>query len=493
MRQAFCEAEELKMEPPRPLMRELPPADPFPVDALGPILAPASRAIHDRVQAPIAICAQSVLAAATLAVQAHANVELPMGHAKPLSGYFVSIAATGERKSAVDQEALWPVRKREAILRETYADERRKYEDEKDAWEAARKAAIKTAKGDRAQIKQKLEALGPAPFPPLEPIMTCAEPTYEGLCKLLAIGLPSVGIFAAEGGQFVGGHGMSDDAKLRTASGLSGFWDGEPIKRVRALDGSTVLPGRRVAMHLMAQPEVAAIWFGDRLLVEQGLLSRVLATAPEAASGQRMWRDASPESDRALKRYGARLLDILEQPLPLVQKTRNELAPRAVPLASEARRLWIGFHDHVEKLLGSGGELEPVRGLANKLPEHAARIAGVLTLVGDITASEIGWAQEAGILLAQHYAAEALRLFGASRVSGELWEAQQLLTWLLTVWPEPLVSLPDIYQRGPNLIRDKARAHRAVTILLDHGQLIDAPASEVAGTFRRGVWRIVRR
>ena len=37
------------------------------------------------------------------------------------------------------------------------------------------------------------------------------------------------------------------------------------------LDGFTVLPGRRVAMHLMAQPDVAAIWFGDRLLVEQGL------------------------------------------------------------------------------------------------------------------------------------------------------------------------------------------------------------------------------
>ena len=87
---------------------------PFPVDALGTVLAPAARAIHDRVRAPLAICGQSVLAAATLAVQGHANIELPMGHAKPLSGYFVSVAATGERKSAVDQEALWPVRKREA-------------------------------------------------------------------------------------------------------------------------------------------------------------------------------------------------------------------------------------------------------------------------------------------------------------------------------------------------------------------------------------------
>jgi Protein of unknown function (DUF3987) len=286
---------------------------------------------------------------------------------------------------------------------------------------------------------------------------------------------------------------MSDDANLRTASGLSGLWDGEPIKRVRALDGFTVLPGRRVTMHLMAQPDVAAIWLGDRLLVEQGLMSRILLTAPELASGARMWREPMPESDLNMKRYGARLLEILERPLPVAQEARNELIPRAVPLSPEARRLWVAFHDHVEKRLGAGGELEPVRGLANKLPEHAARIAAVLTLVGDMQAGEVGAGEmEAGIALAQLYAAEAMRLFGTSRVSGELREGQQLLAWLLTGWQESRVSLPDIYRRGPNSIRDKARARRAVTILVDHGWLVAALAGDVDGTFRREVWRIVR-
>jgi hypothetical protein len=143
--------------------------------------------------------------------------------------------------------------------------------------------------------------------------------------------------------------------------------------------------------------------------------------------------------------------------------------------------------------LGDGGELEPIRGVGNKLPEHAARIAAVLTLVQDIEAGEVCTAEmEAGIALAQHYASEAMRLFGASRVSGKLREAQKLRTWLLTAWPEPLVSLPDIYRRGPSAIRDKARALRAVTILADHGWLVTAPAGEVDGTFRRDVWRIVK-
>jgi hypothetical protein len=158
-----------------------------------------------------------------------------------------------------------------------------------------------------------------------------------------------------------------------------------------------------------------------------------------------------------------------------------------------AQKLWIAFHDHIEQRLGVGRELDPVRGLANKLPEHAARIAAVLTLVNDIAASEVGTDEmQASIELTQHYAAEAMRLFSAGRVSTDLREAEQLRVWLLTVWSESHISLPDIYQRGPSAIRDKARAHRAVTVLGDHGWLGHAAPCEVDGTFRREVWRIVK-
>jgi Protein of unknown function (DUF3987) len=115
-------------EPPRPLMREPAPAEPFPIDALGDVLVPAARAIHDRVQAPLAICGQSVLAAATLAVQAHADVELPTGQRRPLTCYFLTIAATGERKTATDNEATRPIARREAALRDRYDAERQDFE-----------------------------------------------------------------------------------------------------------------------------------------------------------------------------------------------------------------------------------------------------------------------------------------------------------------------------------------------------------------------------
>jgi hypothetical protein len=480
-------------EAPRPLMRQLPPADPFPIDELGDVLAPAARAIHDRVQAPFAICGQSVLAAATLAVQAHADVELPTGHTRPVTNYFLTIAATGERKSAVDNEALSPVKKREVALRLGYDEAHLAFLNDKIAWDKAREDAIKKRKGDRLGIKSALDALGLPPAPPLLPMLTCAEPTYEGLCKLFAEGLPSLGIFAGEGGQFIGGHSLAEDAKLRTAAGLSAAWDREPIKRVRAADGVILLPGRRLALHLMAQPDVAGTWLNDRLLLDQGLLSRVLPTAPDGASGTRSWREPKEESNVAMRKYGARLLNILEEPLPLARGTQNELTPRVLPLSPEARCLWIGFYHHVEQRIQPGGELDPVRGLANKLPEHAAKLAAVLTLVRDINAGEVARAEmESGIALAQHYAVEALRLFDASRVSGQLHDAQRLLDWLRANWSAPTVSLPDIYQRGPNSIREAATARRLVAVLGEHGWLVPvSPGAEVAGKNRRDVWRIV--
>ena len=162
-------------------MRELPPADPFPVDALGDVLSAAAWAICHRTQAPPAIGAQAVLAAATLAVQGHADVVLPIGggQAKPVSSNFVTVAATGERKTASDHEALRPVRKREAELRNKHDADLPTFLNDKLAWEKARDAALKRGKGDRATIRAALEVIGEAPTGPLHPMLTCTEPTSK--------------------------------------------------------------------------------------------------------------------------------------------------------------------------------------------------------------------------------------------------------------------------------------------------------------------------
>ncbi len=272
-----------------------------------------------------------------------------------MSGFYISVAETGERKSSCDREALWPIRKREEKLREAYDIDLPAWRNKQDAWEKQRSQIVADKKhyGTLDAKEAALDDLGPAPTAPLDPMLTCPEPTYEGLCRMLAQGQPSVGLFSDEGGQFIGGHGMSEDHRLKTGAALSSLWDGQPIRRVRAGDGTIILPGRRVSMHLMAQPNVAAELLADGLLTGQGFLSRVLVTAPDTTAGTRFWHEPKPESSQAIKAYGGRLLSILEVSPPLADGKPNELKPDPLEMSPRTKEAWTQFADHVEGQMGN--------------------------------------------------------------------------------------------------------------------------------------------
>src|SRR5690348_11029955 len=86
---------------PVPLVRPVAPPQPYPIDALGPILAPAARAVMEHVQVPDALAAHAVLGFAALAAQAHANVQT-LGGLRPISLFMFTVAESGERKTAAD-------------------------------------------------------------------------------------------------------------------------------------------------------------------------------------------------------------------------------------------------------------------------------------------------------------------------------------------------------------------------------------------------------
>ena len=131
------------------------------------------------------------------------------------------------------------------------------------AWKAERKKIEGDKKLDRFAREDALTRLGPEPLPPLQPFLTAAEPTIEGLIKAWVHAPAALGIFSAEGGQFIGGYGMSLDHRLKTAAAMSGMWDGAKTNRLRAGDGSIILEGRRLSVHLMVQHDAAALFLSD--------------------------------------------------------------------------------------------------------------------------------------------------------------------------------------------------------------------------------------
>jgi hypothetical protein len=176
----------------------------------------------------------------------------------------------------------------------------------------------------------------------------------------------------------------------------------------------------------------------------------------------------------AIRAYGARILSILEAPPRLADGTRNELDPPALPLSPEATTAWITFHDHVERQCA--GELAGVRDFAAKAAEHAARIAGVITIVEDLYAREIGVeAMDGAIELVDWYLEEACRLEQSGLVNLTLRRSAALLEWLQKQ-PDRKAGVSEILQFGPGSTRTKARADEALAILAAHNWIVEVSA-----------------
>ena len=220
---------------PRPIRSDrctaLWPRRPFPIHALAG-LRDAAEAIQLRTQAPVAICAQSALAAATLAVQAHRDVELPGGGRRPLTGIFASVAESGERKTSVDRIALAPVYKVEESWRQDNEAARAGFMNDLDAWKAARDKAKKANKGNRASIREALDAIGAEPKAPPQPMVLVSDPTPESLVLHLRDFRPWCGVFTAEGGILIGGSAFNDESSHAHRSVVQHpmGWRGDPAQ-----------------------------------------------------------------------------------------------------------------------------------------------------------------------------------------------------------------------------------------------------------------------
>ncbi len=430
-------------------------------------MADAAHAIASLTQCPPALAAQSVLAAAALATQGHFDAMHPMGKAVPISLHLVTVAESGERKSTADALALEPI---EAVAREGAEAYRLAYSRWKNACEANESARAKAKKkGDRLQVRQALDDIGPDLDPPPHPRRVVADPNFEGLVKFMGASHGSLAWLNNEAGQSVGGTALHDDNRLKFGSGLSRFWDGQDVDRIRAGDGVHVLSGRRLSVHLMLQPGIADQLLADPTLRSQGWLSRVLACEPASRIGHRLFA-APSDTDRAkLAPFYRRIRELIETPCPCGDKA-NELTPRALQVSDAARTVWVAFHDGVESSLADGGALEGQRGFGAKLAENALRLAGVMAAFEG--GQEIGETHmRRAVELADFYAGESVRQAEGVRVGADLRRAEKARRWLLEKWEGETIKLADFLNRGPGPLRKKAIAEPAFKTLVEHGWL----------------------
>lgn len=476
-------------EEPVPLVREIPEAEPYPIHAIG-ALREVAKAVASATEAPVAMCAASVLASTALAAQGHRDVETLNGTA-PASLFLLTVAASGERKSTADRLAMRGVRDFEADLRTNHDTEHDAWRDNQELWKATRAKILADKKADSAAKRADLQALGPEPPTPLKPHIVASAPTIEGIVKNLPDLRAGIGIMAEEGGAMIGGHGMKAENRLATCASLSAMWDGAPLDRWRAGDGVSCYTGRRFSVHLLVQPVAAQALLSDPTANGQGLLARFLTCRPASCIGTRLRMERDAYAEAEIARFAARSHGLLSRDLPLADGRRNELAPPVLPLSPEARAVLVDFAREIEKAQAPDGAFEDARAFASKAAEHVARIAAVLTIFENPEAPEVGGETMAGAIeIAAFYANEAARLSDAAIVPPEVADAERMRLWLLRSWREPFITARAAAQRGPFKVTDRAR--KALRKLEAHGWLIEANGAEVDGRPRREAWQIVR-
>lgn len=471
---------------PEPLRRPLPPAEAYPLDALGSVLGGAANRLHAVVGAPMAMCGQSILAAASLAAQ-HIAIVSDDGRHEPISLWCVTVADSGERKSAVDRWALKEHREVERSNLDQYRHAMIQHGIELQAYEVAGR---NVAKGkDIEAIEHGLKQLGTPPEPPLKPLLLVSTPTIEGIHKQLSVGLPSLGLFHDDAGEFFGGHSMNKENRTKTASGFSRLWDCGEFDRVRAGDGAEKHFGKTLAMHLMIQPVIAETILSDDVLVGQGFLARCLMSWPASTIGTRPYVQADLSTDPAMRRYWQTMRSLLEIQPNLRTGTRNELEPRSLTLAPNAKQRWVAVYTAIEGDMANRGAYASIRAWAGKAPSQILRVAAVITLTEQHAAQVILVdAIDRAATLINHYLTEAVRIVGTHSVAKSVRDAESLLAWCHDEGITQLYSGAAL-RLGPNAIRTQHSFNAAVVELercgwvtpIDGGAFID-------GAHRRRAW-----
>ncbi|MHC5196507.1 YfjI family protein [Pseudomonas frederiksbergensis] len=444
-------------QPPRPLIESNPVAQTYPVQALGGILGPAVERMAEVIGVPQALAAQSVLAASALATQGHAGLQLD-GRNYPLSLYLITVAASGDRKTAADRCALLPARQWEREQWQRYREQLARHR-------AVQRQAQRIKPGDpESSNGMSLDA------EPSAPRLITTDPTIEALIKGLCHDLPSMGLFCDEGGQFLGSSTMSRDNRLKAVTTLSSLWDGSPIDRARSMAGESLRAyDRRLSLHLMLQPYLAMQLLSDPLLQGQGILGRCLMTWPTSLAGERSYQSVDLSKDAALRRYQHRLSALFHQPWSLSPDGALQLSP--LTLSPLARRRWIDLHDAIEAQLGEFGELASVRPSGSKAADNLLRVAGILAVVEESTVVEVDHIQRASALVG-YYLTEIQRLTEQEPVCRVKEEADRLLRWLqVKDWKR--FSIRDLNRNGPRFARKSSRhAAKLLVELIDHQWLI---------------------
>lgn len=386
--------------------------DPFPVNALGDVLAAAVWQHHGNSRLPIELIAPIALGMAAAAVHDLYDVQRPNLAPSPVSLFVALIAATGEGKDAAAAPFARPFFDFQANADDEYQAKLRAYEVDLLAWKVAERVLLGEMeqhvrdKKDIRGVKDRLTAhLVNRPEAPRAPLVIYDDATVtamkNSLCERWRAGM----LFSMEGSDLFNGRLGTEYPFWNTG------WGGQPIFSDRVTEGRRSVHDPRLGMVVGIQPEPFRRFLKRRGVEahDSGFTARYLIAVPPSTKGSRLLGEWQASTD-ALDAYAARARELLDASADSTMSGRERTVLRLSPAAA-AR--FVGIYNNLQVLMAPGQPYSEISGQAAKAAENVARVAAVLhvfdRLKGEI--SEDTLARAAAIV--EWFVNQFLALFSA--------------------------------------------------------------------------------
>lgn len=470
---------------PIPLTRRH-PVPPFPMECLPPAIAAMVSAVAVATQTDPAMVGTVALSVLSACTGGHAEIEVRPGWIEALHAYFLIIARSGERKSAVQSEMTRPLLTAEQQLiratsgRRQEAEIRRQVAEQ--AAEASRRNAARAAgtdgAGDALAAAFAAAELAQAIDVPVIPRLIADDITPEAAATLLAEQNGRLAIISAEGGLFDIIAGRYNGNVPNLDLWLKGH-SGDPVRVDRKGRAPEHIPRPALTLGLMIQPLVLSSLVAKPQFRGRGLLARMLYAYPVSKVGR---RDIAPPpvDPEIAEAYRNTIVSLVSG---LAEWSGD---PAILVLSPGAQQEMLAQAAAVEPTLAGDGELATLADWGSKFTGAVARIAGMLHLAEHgategpplpVAEATVARARRIG----EYFRACAINAFAEMRADPVVADAVYLLGRVVSL-SDAEISERDLFTacsrgRFPKVGDMTPPLHR----LIEHGYLVAMPTAKPTG------------
>ncbi len=346
----------------------------FPLESFPLVLKNFAVELAEEVQAPIELCAVTILGGMATSVQGKYQITSKKSVTVPLNLYLLSVSGASNRKSSIMKQVSAPFekfmeekmekRKKEIVERNALI---RIYEQKKLKLEKECEGRYDSKFAELLQVITELDSLRNEEKNEVETLFI-SNSTVEALLYALEQNAERITIMSADAGIieiFAGKYSKgSADIELLLCA-----FDGAACVHHRVRNGETKLKNPLITMNLATQEIVLNKMINNVEISEKGLLSRFLVTQPDSIIGTRKAR-SQHMSDSTRKEYEDLITSFLK--MSYTQK------PIKLHLDEEALSLAYENEMEIEERLIK--DLSSMDAWGGKLYGQQLRIAGLLHL-----------------------------------------------------------------------------------------------------------------